>query len=302
MSNEELVKQIQQGINSSDNMEQLYQQNYSLIRIIARKYAFNDDMDDLLQEAYFGLYEAVQRYEDTAGVLFMSYATFWIKQAIRRYIENNGRIIRIPSGLYSKILDYKKVVSTYSSQLGRKPSDSEICRHLGINEKALIEIKKAIYQYDNMQSLDDFIPEAGDMLLEDCIPDPSVDIGNDVVNRMIESNLHNELWQIVKDNTSPEENTVIITRYRKNMSLEATGQTIGKSKDMVRSLEAKAFRKLRLNKVKRILEEKFEVNYARAYRGSLGSFNNTWNSVVEDIVIKNMGIKHYEIQDYVINE
>ena len=96
MSNEELVERIQHGIDPGDNIEQLYQQNYCLIFKIVRRYAFRDEMDDSPQEAYFGLYEAVKYYESTTGVKFMSYITYWIKQSTRRYLENNGRCIRIP--------------------------------------------------------------------------------------------------------------------------------------------------------------------------------------------------------------
>lgn len=288
MSNEELVKKVQQGINPGDNMEQLYIQNDGLIRKMAKKYSFMSDIDDLMQEAYFGLCEAAKRYEDTAGVLFMSYATFWIKQSMRRYLENNGRTVRIPSGLNSKILDYKKIVLDYGIQLGRKPTDREICLYLGISEKTLTEIKKSAYQYDNIQSLDEYIPEADDLSLEECVPDPSVDIGNEVIDRMINNSLHNELWQIVEDNVSPEENTVIVARFKQDMTLDAIGQSIGKSRDMARQIEAKALRKLRRSRITRQLEEKFEVNYARCYRGSLTGFKNTWNSIVEDIAIKNL--------------
>ena len=102
MSNEELVKQIQKGINPNDNLGLLFQQNKGLIKQIIRKYSYVYQVkntrksapiieyQDLLNEAYFGLYEAAQRYEDTAGVKFMSYAQFWIKQAIHRFIENTS--------------------------------------------------------------------------------------------------------------------------------------------------------------------------------------------------------------------
>lgn len=289
MSNEEIVKQIQQGINPGDNMEQLYQQNHGYIYNIARRYAYKDDIEDLLQEAYFGLYEAVQRYEDTAGVLFMSYAGFWIKQSIVRYIENNGRTIRLPVNLQGRIGKYKKCITAYVTQLGRSPSDYELCRFLRVSEDTLQEIKKALCQYDNMQSLDEPLPgmEGNDILLGEGVPDRSVDIENGVVNRLIEQQLHTELWHIVKDNVSPEENTVIIARFGKSMSLGATGQSMGKSLERARQLEASALRKLRRARIRRMLEEKYEVNYARAYRGSLSNFNNSWSSIVEDIAIKN---------------
>lgn len=126
MSNEELVKQIQQGINQTDSMEQLYQQTRGYIFKIANRYAHVCDIEGLMQEAYFWLYEAVQRYEDIAGVLFMSYASFWIRQAITRSLENNGLTVRMPSHLYNKVIHYKRLISAYEMKLGRKPPDREL--------------------------------------------------------------------------------------------------------------------------------------------------------------------------------
>lgn len=281
------MKQIQEGVNTQDNLGILYTHNINYIRKIAKKYSGYADIEDLIQEAYFGLYEAARRYENTAGILFITYASFWIKQSITRYIENNGRCIRIPSGLQARIYQYKRIYTTYEMQLGRKPTDHELCRYLGVNKGILVAIKKAC-QYDNIQSMDEYVPGADEVLLSECVPDKSIDLANDVINEMIESRLNNELWQIVRNNTSPEENTVITSRFRKSLSLEETGRSIGKSKDMTRNVELKALRKLRSPKIRRILEEKYEVNYARAYNGSLTDFKNRWSSIVEDIAIRNL--------------
>jgi RNA polymerase primary sigma factor len=293
MSNEELVKQIQQG-NPGVNMELLYIQNDGLIRKIAKKYSFIDDMDDLIQEAYFGLYEAVKRYEDTAGVLFMTYAAFWIKQAIKRYLENNGRSIRIPSGLQANVYKYKRVVKAFEMQLGRKPSDNELCKHLGISSNGLEALKKAVHQYGEIKSLDEPLPGNDDesILLGDGVSDQNINIENDTINRIMENSLHSELWQIVKDNVTPEQNTVINARFRKNMTLEQTGQLIGKSKDMARNLEAQALRKLRLRRITRQLEDKFEANYSRAYRSGFNGWqSHEWTSIVESIALKTLELE-----------
>jgi RNA polymerase primary sigma factor len=172
-------------------------------------------------------------------------------------------------------------------QIGRKPTEYEQCHYLRVSSKTLMDIKKACL-YEGIQSLDELIPGTEDMELGDCIPDSDIDLENNVVDGMIENSKRSELWRIVKDSTTSEENTVIIARYQKSMSLEATGQIISKTREAVRSIEAKALRKLRRSRITRQLEEKFEINYARAYRGSLSRFNNTWNSIVEDIVIKNL--------------
>jgi RNA polymerase primary sigma factor len=292
MSNEELVKQIQQGINQTDNMEQLYSQNYGYIFKIAKKYAHVCDIEDLMQEAYFGLYEAVQRYEDIAGVLFMSYAGYWIKQAIKRYLENNGLTVRIPSHLYNKVMRYKKLISTFEMQLGRKPLDNELRACLEVGQQALEGIKKAYHDFYNMKSLDEVIPSTDDELkLGEAILDPDIDIENNVIDGMMENRIQRELWQIVKDNTTDKENEVIICRFEKDMSLAKTGEEFGITREGIRKIEAKALRKLRHPSVRRKLEERFEVNYAKAYRGSVSSFKNTGTSITEYIALCNLELQ-----------
>jgi|GEM_PF-3487332 Sigma-70, region 4. len=132
------------------------------------------------------------------------------------------------------------------------------------------------------------------MQLSEVIADKNTDIKNSVIDKMIEESKRTELWQIVKDNVTPEQNTVITARYRKNMTLEATGQLIGKPRDMARQIEANALKKLRLPRIRRLLQEKFEINYARAYRGSLTDFKNRWSSIIEDIAIRNIDELDYK--------
>ena len=292
MTNEELVEQIQRGINQADNMEQLYQQNRGYIFKIAKRYAHVCDTEDLMQEAYFGLYEAVQRYEDTAEVLFMSYAGYWIKRAIKRYLENNGLTVRIPSHLYNKVMRYKKLISTFEMQLGREPTDEELCKYLEVNKRTLKDIKKAYHEFYSMKSLDEVIPSTDDELkLGEAILDPDIDIENNVIDGMMENRIQRELWQIVKDNTTDKENEVIICRYKKDLSLAKTGEEFGITREGIRKIEAKALRKLRHPSVRRELEEKFEVNYAKAYRGSISGFKNTGTSITEYIALCNLELQ-----------
>jgi RNA polymerase primary sigma factor len=208
MTNEELVNQIQQGINSCECLEQLYTQNKGLINKIVKKFEYvyhvNNsktsipliEYQELMDEAYFGLLEAVNRYEDTAGVKFMTYAPFWIRQSIQNYIRNNINSIRIPRHLYEKITVYKKVVGAYEAQLYRKPSDKELCRALGIEIKALNELKKVIYNCNMIDSLDREISDEDDTILCDTISGDA-DVENIVIDDMMDKSLKTELWQIV---------------------------------------------------------------------------------------------------------
>lgn len=107
MTNEQIVTEIRNGYSVTDNMQLLYESNLPLIKRFLKPY---EPIEDLLQEAYFGLVEAVQHYETSKNVRFMTYAEYWIRQSVQRYLEKCGSDIKIPSHTRQKIARYKKTV------------------------------------------------------------------------------------------------------------------------------------------------------------------------------------------------
>lgn len=288
MSNEELVELIRKGINSSDNMGKLYEQNKGMICKISRKYAALTDIEDLMQEAYFGLYEAVKHYEIDSEIRFITYATFWIKQSMQRYVENNASTIRVPVHTQQMYIKYSKIVNAFVEKHNRKPTDCEASRLLDTSVKKIQYIKKVLYEVGNMDSLDQSIGgENNEIRLSDSVIG-SNGIENDILDRIIEKDKKDSLWGIVEENTSELENKVIVSRYKKDLTLEATGKVIGVSRERVRQLESAALRKLRFTRVSRVISERYEIVIQGAYRGSVGSFNNTWTSATERAAIKLM--------------
>lgn len=92
MTNEEIVSLIRTNENVQENMRQLWQQNKGFVASIAKKYRGYAEMEDLMQEGYIGLNDAVEHYKEGKGALFTSYAAFWIRSRIRRYVEQSGTI------------------------------------------------------------------------------------------------------------------------------------------------------------------------------------------------------------------
>mgnify|MGYP002233497305 CR=1 FL=1 len=125
-NNEQIVGQIQTGENEQENMILLWQQNRNFITMIARKYSSCAEMEDLEQEGYIGLYEAVRHYDASSEVPFINYAAFWIRQVMRRYIDNCGRVVRIPTHAVDKMQRYKKIKSEYQKYYGKIPTDREM--------------------------------------------------------------------------------------------------------------------------------------------------------------------------------
>ena len=88
MTNEQIVEQIRKGVSVTDNMERLYMDNLPLIKKFIKPYMNYEPEEDLLQEAYFGLLKAIQHYEPSENVLFMTYASYWIRRQVQNYIQN----------------------------------------------------------------------------------------------------------------------------------------------------------------------------------------------------------------------
>ena len=291
MTNENLVKEIKQGINEKDNLESLYLNNKRFIYKIANKYKGYEDVDDLMQIGVIGMYEAIGPYDETKGFKFLTYARWHIQQAISRYLEEND-IIRIPSYLIQRIHQYKKVRNHYNANLHRSPTKEEYCRALKIDFKQLEDVKKALHKYKHIKSLNEPLKSSDgeDMTLADTVQSTE-NLENSVIDNMMKNKAKAELWQIVSRECTPEQNKVINCRYRGDCTLKQAGAVIGVSSSMARSIEASAIRKLRVPRVSRELRTKFEINQARAYRGGLGSFRNNWASSTELVAMKNLELE-----------
>jgi RNA polymerase primary sigma factor len=149
MSNEELVKLIQSGVNQRDNMQRLYEQNIGFINSLIKQYSYachsynrharklnkidNEtspigviEYNELLQEAFIGLCNAVKGYDESMDCRFLTYSAYWIRQAIKRFLENCGNTIRVPVWLQARINYYNRIQSHYMSKYGRKATIEEI--------------------------------------------------------------------------------------------------------------------------------------------------------------------------------
>lgn len=96
MTNEQLVARIRAGVEVGENMVQLYEQVKRFIHAVAWKYRDSGMVEDLEQEGFLALYDAIDGYDAAQGVKFLTYAEYWIRQRIRRYLQMNGSSLRLP--------------------------------------------------------------------------------------------------------------------------------------------------------------------------------------------------------------
>lgn len=256
MDNERLVKLIKEGKDIKSNMERLYVQNKGLLYKIVKRYRNIDrmtDIDDLMQQAYIGLVEAVEHYDPDKGALFMTYAPHWIRQNIKRYLESTGRIIALPVHTQEKIYRYQKVTGAYLSQYNREPTDREYCYWMDCTQKQLESIRRTM-RISAPCSLES--PVGDDLTVGDTIKDVSSDM------EAVEANIDNErlsvnLWEIARSVLNNEKDIQIIEdRYRSGLTLRECGEKHGINIEAVRQRQNKSMRKLRNNRtIKQIGED-----------------------------------------------
>lgn len=243
-SNEELVIEYQKT-GSRAALEQLYLQNSGLIEKIIRHYSGVEELDDLRQESYFGLVKAADLWKPERESVFTTYAVYWIRAAIGRYIDNCSGVIRIPSHKRVLIGRYHRAVNSYRVRFGRDPSNMELCAALDITKGQLKELKKDAQAARIRSTSEPIGGEDDDLTLEDTLAAAGDPIG-EALERMQHEQLSAELWSCV-DDLEPRESAVIRSRYgnEQALTLKECGENLGVSVERVRQVEAAALRKLR---------------------------------------------------------
>lgn len=281
MTNEQLVIRIKAGIDVADNMLQLWLQNQGYITSIAKRFQGYEDKEDLMQQGYIGLCNAVDGYNPDEGVLFLTYAGFWIRQSMQRYIEDCGSVVRIPVNLRTKMGRYNKLTVSFQSEFGRKPTDLEFCDYLGIGYERLEDIKKAVVM-DNMGSLDVPIGEDDEGSMYDLLPGQE-DFEETITDYVQNEQLHDVLWNMV-DDLPGQQPAVIRMRYQDGKTLKEAGEATGLTAEQAKQQQNKALRELRGNR------ELWELRYGDAYNKALKGngvehFNRTWTSSTEYVAL-----------------
>ena len=285
MTNEQLVIRIKAGTDVTENMQQLWQQNRGFIFKIAIQYQSLSELDDLIQESYFGLCKAVDHYNPDMDASFIHYASFWIRQQLIRYIKKN-KTVRIPEHTHGKIREYKKAVQQWQQRYHREPTEAEISDYIGIDGKTLEEIKRSALM-GKIGSLDVPVGEESEGTLYDLIPS-GMDDKEDVLNKVANEELAEVLWGMVEE-LPGQQSEVLKMRFKENMKLREIGAVCGFSTDRARQIENKGLRTLRNPKRSRILREFLDDEriYNSALHGNgVSSFSNTWTSSTERIALK----------------
>jgi len=245
MSNEELIELIKKGEDVTGNMSKLYRMNQGIIFSIVKKYSYACkasygcvaiiELEELMHEAYFGLVKAVEKYDVTQGVLFMSYAPFWIRQAIKRFLEDSGQFIRVPVHTQEKIHRYNQLSSHYMYNFNRQPTKEEYASTLIMSVKEIEQLQRFMYR-NKVSSLDRVVADGDDedISYSETVPG-EVDVETEVVEKVSNQQLKDELWIIIDKILMDEKKMQLLKmKYIDNMNMEDIGKYYNISRTAVK--------------------------------------------------------------------
>lgn len=245
----ELAKKIEiGGIQGKLAFDKLVSANLRLVVSIAKDYAKKGiPLEDLIQEGNIGLMHAAQKFEWDKGFKFSTYASWWIRQAITRFLDDKKDAIRIPIHRQQQINKYKNEVSYLKQKLGRNPTDAELAQSLGWTQEQLNKIRNASLKtisldksYGNGDSDQDYT--LADFVEEDKYDNPEKATYNKLINYQLQKDMDTFLTK--------KENLVIRMRFGfdnngTTQTLEEVGNYFGVTRERIRQIEGNAIIKLR---------------------------------------------------------
>ncbi|MFH1570990.1 MAG: RNA polymerase sigma factor RpoD/SigA [Gemmatimonadota bacterium] len=250
----EVARRIQQG--DEEALANLVKANLRFVVSVAKQYQnLGLPLSDLINEGNLGLMVAAKRFDGSKGFKFISYAVWWIRQAILQALAEQSRIVRLPLNRIGELTRVNKVLTKLEQRLGRPPELDEIAEELELNPDDMDLLLRLAQRPVSLETpCDETEPER---CLGDLLPDDTVTACDEVLS---EGELKCEI-QSAMESLSEGEARVLRMYYgldgQEPMTLEEIGAYVGRTRERVRQIKEKALQKLRHPNRSEILKEHY---------------------------------------------
>jgi RNA polymerase primary sigma factor len=245
----ELAQRIRKGDQKA--LERLTKANLRFVVSVAKQYQNQGlSLPDLINEGNLGLIKAAEKFDETRGFKFISYAVWWIRQSILQALAEQSRIIRLPLNQVGAAVKINRILSKFEQENERRPSVDEISEHIDLPTE---KIDEAISVSGHHVSVDaPFSDGDENSLLDVLINDDSPMADRQLVVESMRSEVGTALKLL-----SVRERDIIEAYFGINqpeLTLEEIGVKFGLTRERVRQIKEKAIRRLRENKKSNILK------------------------------------------------
>jgi RNA polymerase primary sigma factor len=223
--------------------QKMIQANLRLVVRIAKDYDnFGLTLMDLISEGNFGLIKAVERFDPDKGGKLSTYASWWIKQAIKRALASNGKTIRLPVHMVDRIAQMRRVIARLTTEIGREPHNEEVAAAMEIPLAKVVHMKSIA---NRAASLDQPVGEEGDATLGDLVKDESERTPFETLRGKSDNAEIAEMLGALE----PREAEILTHRFGLNgespLTLEEVGERFKLTRERVRQLQQSALMQLR---------------------------------------------------------
>jgi len=245
----ELAQRIRKGDRAA--LEKLTKANLRFVVSVAKQYQNQGlSLPDLINEGNLGLIKAAEKFDETRGFKFISYAVWWIRQSILQAIAEQSRIVRLPLNQVGSVNKITRAANKFEQENERRPSVNEIAQKVDLPEE---KIEEALKVNTRHVSVDAPFAEGDDNSLLDVLPNSDAPMAD---NQLVMESLREEISRALKTLNERERNIIeaFFGINQPEMTLEEIGDKYGLTRERVRQIKEKAIRRLRHNTKNKLLK------------------------------------------------
>ena len=245
----ELAQRIRKGDQAA--LEKLTRANLRFVVSVAKQYQNQGlSLPDLINEGNLGLIKAAEKFDETRGFKFISYAVWWIRQSILQALAEQSRIVRLPLNQVGSLNKINKALSKFEQENERMPSSEELSEMIDVPKDKIADTLRVSGRHGSVDA--PFVEGEDNSLLDVLVNNDSPSADRGLVNESLNKEIERALSTL-----TPRERDIVKSFFGigcQEMTLEEIGERFGLTRERVRQIKEKAIRRLKNNSKSKLLK------------------------------------------------